>query len=157
MLKNNLEVVFQRYDLNLSGQLEGQEFFYAYRDLCLMMGMCPPTSYQEIQQAAIEADNNGNGSISKMELFTLFKKMQLNAGKGINMGGMGSTGGMGGMGGMGGVAPQQPQLQSNPFNRWAVPNYNYQTLKGFTAIDYTGGWNANVHDQLLKSNIDAVF
>ncbi len=93
--------------MNSSGQLESREFFFVYRTLCLKMGVSPPSSLQEVQQAAIEADNNGNGSISKMELFTLFKKMQLNAGKGINMGGMGSTGGMGGMGGMGGVAPQQ--------------------------------------------------
>lgn len=46
MLTNNIRIVFQRYDRNRSGQLEGQEFFYAYRDLCLMMGIAPPESYQ---------------------------------------------------------------------------------------------------------------
>ena len=95
MLRQNVEIVFQRYDMNFSGQLEGQEFFYAYRDLCLMMGVAPPMSYQDVWQAAMASDYNGNGRISRPELFMLFKQIQ-----GIN-GGMMMNVGWGGMGGMG--------------------------------------------------------
>lgn len=45
-LMNAINNVFMRYDFNRSGTLEGQEFFNAYRDLCLSMGMAPPSSYQ---------------------------------------------------------------------------------------------------------------
>ena len=44
MLKSKINQVYMMHDANRSGQLEGQEFFYAYRDLCLGMGMCPPQS-----------------------------------------------------------------------------------------------------------------
>ncbi len=101
MLRNNVELVFQRYDLNFSGQLEGQEFFYAYRDLCLMMGVCPPMNYQDVWNAAMSSDYNGNGRISRPELFMLFKRIQgINQGMVMNVGWGGMGGGMGmGMGG----------------------------------------------------------
>jgi hypothetical protein len=103
MLQNNINVVFQRYDMNFTGQLEGQEFFYAYRDLCLMMGLCPPNDYNTIQQVMIQTDQNFNGRVSKMELFMVFKRAQginsgMNYGAG-QMGGMGMGGGGMGMGG----------------------------------------------------------
>ena len=101
MLMAKIDIVFQRYDFNFSGQLEGQEFFFAYRDLCLMMGVCPPTSYQDIWSAVMACDMNRDGRISRMELFMLFKRIQgINAGMMMPMGGMGM--GMGGMG-MGGM------------------------------------------------------
>lgn len=107
MLRNNIELVFQRYDMNFSGQLEGQEFFYAYRDLCLMMGVAPPMNYQDVWNAVMSCDYNGNGRVSRPELFMLFKRIQgINAGMmmnvgwgGMGMGGMGMGMGMG-MGGM---------------------------------------------------------
>lgn len=46
LLRSNIDFVFQQYDFNFSGQLTGNEFFYAYRDLCLRMGLAPPMSYQ---------------------------------------------------------------------------------------------------------------
>ena len=107
MLMAKIDIVFQRYDFNFSGQLEGQEFFFAYRDLCLMMGVCPPTSYQDIWSAVMACDMNRDGRISRMELFMLFKRIQgINAGMMMPMGGMGMGGmGMGGMGGMGMMGP----------------------------------------------------
>ena len=83
MLLNNIGQVFMRYDRNRSGQLEGQEFFYAYRDLCLMMGMAPPQSQQEVFHAAMACDQNRDGRISRQEMFMLFKRIQ-----GINVGPM---------------------------------------------------------------------
>ena len=76
MLRNNINKVFVRYDANRNGQLDGPEFFYAYRDLCLMMGLCPPQTQAEVWQAALSCDLNGDGMISRMELFILFKKLQ---------------------------------------------------------------------------------
>ena len=66
LLKNNIEGVFQRYDHNFSGHLEGQEFFYAYRDLCLMMGLCPPNDYQSVWSAVMQSDANRDGRTNKM-------------------------------------------------------------------------------------------
>ena len=65
-LMNNINMVFQRYDRNFNGQLEGLEFFYAYRDLCLMMGVAPPHSPQDVWNAVMAGDANRDGRISKM-------------------------------------------------------------------------------------------
>jgi hypothetical protein len=81
VLRTNIDVVYQRYDMNFTGQLEGQEFFMAYRDLCLMMGMAPPLDYQSVYNAIVQSDSNFNGRVSKMELFMTFKRIQ-----GISMG-----------------------------------------------------------------------
>jgi hypothetical protein len=110
MLRNNIELVFQQYDMNRSGQLEGNEFFSAYRDLCLRMGMAPPQTYQDFFNAAAQCDQNRDAQFSRMEMYNLFLRIQgvmggQNVGV-LNMGGMGNVGmggmGMGGMGGMGG-------------------------------------------------------
>ena len=42
-------------------------------------------------------------------------------------------------------------------NRWAQSGMNYQQQAGFVNVDYSGGWNPNVHDQMLKRNIQQVF
>ena len=104
MLQQKIEMVFQRYDMNMSGQLEGQEFFYGYRDLCLSMGVAPPMNYQDVWNAVMQCDYNGNGRVSRQELFMLFKRIQgINAGMTFNVGWGGMGGGMMGPGmGMGG-------------------------------------------------------
>ena len=30
-------------------------------------------------------------------------------------------------------------------------------MNGYNFVDYSGGWNAAVHDQMLKNNIDFVY
>ena len=70
-LQQNIQMVFQKYDQNRTGQLEGQEFFNAYRDLCLSMGMAPPNSYQEVWQAVQQCDQNRDGKVSQQEMFML--------------------------------------------------------------------------------------
>ena len=106
MLQQNINRVFMQYDMNMSGQLEGQEFFYAYRDLCLSMGVCPPMNYQDVWGAVMSCDYNGNGRVNKMELYMLFKRIQgINSGMTFNVGWGGMGGGMMGPGmgmGMGG-------------------------------------------------------
>ena len=79
-------------------------------------------------------------------------------GMGGGMGGMG--GGMGGMGGgMGGMGGGMGGMGGGwqGFNRWANSNINYQTMEGYTNVDYSNGWSANIHDQLLRNNVDFVF
>lgn len=86
LLRTNIDYVYQQYDRNFSGQLEGQEFFFAFRDLCLRMGMAPPMSYESMWNAVMQCDANFNGRVSKMEMFMVFKRLQ-----GINVGaGMGA-------------------------------------------------------------------
>lgn len=41
-----------------------------------MMGVCPPMTYQDIWNAAMSCDVNGDGRISRMEMFLLFKRIQ---------------------------------------------------------------------------------
>lgn len=61
------------------------------------MGVCPPMNYHDIWSAVRTCDVNGDGRISKMEMFMLFKRIQ-----GINAGMMHPMGMGGGMGmGMG--------------------------------------------------------
>jgi hypothetical protein len=64
-----------------------------------MMGICPPSDYQAIYNALISCDQNFSGSISKMELFMFFKRVQgISTGLGVD--GMSMGGGMGMGGGM---------------------------------------------------------
>jgi hypothetical protein len=56
------------------------------------------------------------------------------------------------------MQPQQPMMnQGMQFNRWAQPGFSYQTMPGFHQVDYSGGWNPNIHDQMLRNNINQVF
>jgi hypothetical protein len=84
LLRNNIDMVYMQYDYNRTGQLEGNEFYYAYRDLCLRMGLAPPNDYQSVWNAMRACDTNGDGRISKMEMFMLFKRIQgINSGYGF--------------------------------------------------------------------------
>ena len=39
------------------------------------------------------------------------------------------------------------------FNRWGAGGMNYQGMNGWTAVDYSGGWNPQVHDMMLQQKI----
>ena len=43
------------------------------------------------------------------------------------------------------------------FNRWGGGGMNFQGMNGFNQVDYSGGWNANIHDQMLQQAIEQVF
>jgi hypothetical protein len=57
------------------------EFFNAYREICLHMGMAPPNDYQSLLQVAQTCDTNFDGRINRMEILMMFKRIQ-----GINCG-----------------------------------------------------------------------
>lgn len=45
------------------------------------MGLCPPQSLQDVWNAVMQGDTNYNNRVSKMEMFSLFKRIQnINAG-----------------------------------------------------------------------------
>ena len=76
-----------------------------------------------------------------------------------NMGGMGMGHQMGQMGQMGhmGGGHQMGGGGMGGFNVWANSNTNYQGMQGFNQVDYSGGWNPNIHDTMLKRNINDVY
>ena len=44
------------------------------------------------------------------------------------------------------------------FNRWHREGYQgYMQQPGYVRVDYSGGWNPNVHDQMLLNNIRQVY
>lgn len=57
------------------------------------MGLCPPQNYQDVWNAVTLADSNNNGRVSKMEIFTLFKRIQGIHGNSMHQQGMGMGGG----------------------------------------------------------------
>ena len=79
-LRNEIDRVYAMYDRNFTGQLEGQEFYFAYRDLCAATGQMPPApnDFYRIQAIAQQADTNFNGRIDKGEMYMLFKRCQFN-------------------------------------------------------------------------------
>ena len=97
LLRTNIEVVFQKYDTNRTGQLEGNEFYSAYSELCLKMGLCPPQNAQDVWNAARACDANNDGRVNRNEMFELFKRIQgINGGIGVGVGGLGVNVNIGG-------------------------------------------------------------
>lgn len=46
----------------------------------------------------------------------------------------------------------------NPrFNRWGGHNHNYTHMQGYNPVDYSGGWNNNMHDQMLQQKVQMIF
>jgi len=74
-----------------------------------------------------------------------------------------STTGFGGnTGDFGGMQQQPGMIQLGMqggigFNTWGNTGTNYQQMNGFQAVDYSGGWNANVHDQMLRAKIEQIY
>ena len=72
--------------------------------------------------------------------------------------GFGGYGGYGGYGGGGFIQPMANMGMMGMggmgmFNRWATPGFNYQGMNGYNYVDYSGGWNPMVHDQMLVAKI----
>lgn len=43
------------------------------------------------------------------------------------------------------------------FNRWGGHNQNYHQMQGYNQVDYSGGWNSQMHDQMLHQKIQMVY
>ena len=77
-LQQKIEYIFQKYDRNMTGQIDGGEFFMAYQELCQITGRPAPADYWTVQQIAQQSDQNFDGRISRQEMFMLFKRQQFN-------------------------------------------------------------------------------
>jgi len=75
-LMAQIEYIFQKYDRNFSGQIDGGEFFMAYQELCMLTGQPAPQDFYSIQMIARQTDTNFDGRISRQEMFALFKRAQ---------------------------------------------------------------------------------
>lgn len=126
-LRQYIDQVFMRYDINRTGTLNLPELHIFLNELFQMCGVPRMVTYQEAYSALMAMDSNRDGQINKYELFNLFRYMtqpgfqplpysygnyNYGMGGGMGMGGMGMGGmGMGGMGmggvgmGMGGAMP----------------------------------------------------
>lgn len=74
-LRSFIDQIFAKYDRDGRGTLEENEFAPAIGEICQLAHMPPPSSYQQFIQIAREIDSNYDGRISKMELFTVLKRM----------------------------------------------------------------------------------
>lgn len=66
-------------------------------------------------------------------------------------------GGFGGGGFIQNMANMGLGMPGGFMNRWLTPGFNYQGMNGFNYVDYGGGWNPNIHDQMLVAKINIVF
>lgn len=74
LLKSKIDEIFSRYDKDNTGNLEQAEFQGFFDELCHLLNRPSPTDYNQFVEAAKSIDSNYDGRISKMELFTLFKR-----------------------------------------------------------------------------------
>lgn len=43
------------------------------------------------------------------------------------------------------------------FNTWSNTGLNYKAMDGFNPVNYSNGWDSNIHDQMLRDNVDYVY
>ena len=58
--------------------------------------------------------------------------------------------------GYGGIQGQGFQQQGG-FNTWGNTGTNYQQMNGYNNVNYSGGWNPNQHEQMLRNQIEQVY
>ena len=74
-LRQAIDAIFNKYDVDQSGTLESQQIFCLIRDAFKSLGRNKQVSQQEVQQFINAIDKNGDGKIAKPELFEILKKL----------------------------------------------------------------------------------
>lgn len=68
-LRQAIDAIFNKYDTDRSGTLEGNEVYNLISDAFKSLGRNKEVSEQEVQQFITAIDKNGDGKIAKPELF----------------------------------------------------------------------------------------
>jgi Ca2+-binding EF-hand superfamily protein len=74
-LRQAIDSIFNKYDTDKSGTLEGNEIFSLINDAFKSLGRNRDVKNEEVTQFVKAIDKNGDGKISKPELFEILKKL----------------------------------------------------------------------------------
>ena len=74
-LRQAIDAIFNKYDVDQSGTLEDNEIFSLINDAFKSLGRNKQVSHQEVRQFIQAIDKNGDGKIAKPELFEILKKL----------------------------------------------------------------------------------
>jgi Ca2+-binding EF-hand superfamily protein len=74
-LRQAIDAIFNKYDSDKSGTLEGNEIFSLINDAFKSLGRNREVKSDEVGQFVKAIDKNGDGKISKTELFEILKKL----------------------------------------------------------------------------------
>lgn len=74
-LRQAIEAIFSKYDVDKSGTLEGNEIFNLINDAFKSLGRNRQVKEDEVTQFIKAIDKNGDSKISKHELFEILKKL----------------------------------------------------------------------------------
>ena len=74
-LRQAIDAIFNKYDTDKSGTLQGNEIFLLINDAFKSLGRNRDVKSEEVTQFVKAIDKNGDGKISKNELFEILKKL----------------------------------------------------------------------------------
>lgn len=74
-LRQAIDAIFNKYDDDKSGTLEGKEISNLINDAFKSLGRNREVKGDEVGQFVKAIDKNGDGKISKAELFEILKKL----------------------------------------------------------------------------------
>lgn len=74
-LHHAIDTIYDKYDVDRSGTLEGDEVYNLINDAFKSLNRGREVSQQEIQNFVVAIDKNGDGKISKGELFVILKQI----------------------------------------------------------------------------------
>ena len=74
-LRQAIDAIFNKYDSDKSGTLEGSEIFSLISDAFKSLGRNRQVKEEEVNQFIKAIDKNGDSKISKVELFEILKKL----------------------------------------------------------------------------------
>jgi len=72
-LAKAIDAIFNKYDVDKSGTLEGNEIFSLINDAFKSLGRNRSVKVEEVNQFVKAIDKNGDGKISKTELLEILK------------------------------------------------------------------------------------
>jgi len=74
-LRQAIDAIFNKYDTDKSGTLEGNEIYNLINDAFKSLGRNRQVQPQEVDQFIKAIDKNNDAKISKPELFEILKKL----------------------------------------------------------------------------------